>query len=104
MSETALNEEAVRAALSEVIDPELGYNIVDLGLVYHIGVADGMIEVEMTMTTPGCPAQDFIVTGVERRLSLLPGVKGIFVDLVWTPPWSPARMSDRAKAHFRIRE
>lgn len=96
--------EDVREALRDVIDPELGFNIVDLGLVYEIGIEGGLIDVAMTMTTPGCPAQDYIVTGVERRLAGLAGVSGVFVNVVWTPAWSPRRMSAVAKAHFRIRE
>ncbi len=94
----------VREALRDVIDPELGYNIVDLGLVYDIGIEDGLIDVRMTMTTPGCPAQDYIVTGVERRLADVAGVTGVFVTVVWSPAWSPRMMSPSAKAHFRIRE
>lgn len=100
----ALSEAALRAALHDVIDPELGYNIVDLGLVYDLAVEGGIVDVTMTMTTPGCPAQDYIVGGVERRLAETPGVKGVFVTLVWSPAWSPRRMSAEAKAHFRIRE
>lgn len=96
--------EDVREALRDVIDPELGFNIVDLGLIYEIGIEGGLIDVAMTMTTPGCPAQDYIVTGVERRLAGLAGVSGVFVNVVWTPAWSPRRMSAVAKAHFRIRE
>lgn len=96
--------ESVRDALHDVIDPELGFNIVDLGLVYDIGIEDGIVDVSMTMTTPGCPAQDYIVTGVERRLADVSGVTGVFVTVVWSPAWSPRQMSPVAKAHFRIRE
>lgn len=99
-----LTDAALRAALLDVIDPELGYNIVDLGLVYDIRLEGGVIDVTMTMTTPGCPAQDYIVGGVEHRLAEEPGVTGVFVSVVWTPAWSPRRMSPEAKAHFRIRE
>ncbi len=99
-----LSEERVRAALREVIDPELGYNIVDLGLVYGVGIEGGVVDVAMTMTTPGCPAQDYLVSGVEHRLAEEAGVTGVFVTVVWTPAWSPQRMSAEAKTHFRIRE
>ena len=98
----ALTQDTVRAALRDVIDPELGFNIVDLGLVYDIAIEDGIVDVRMTMTTPGCPAQDYIVNGVERRLAQHEGTTGIFVDVVWDPPWSPDLMSALAKAHFRI--
>ena len=99
-----LTDPALREVLRDVIDPELGYNIVDLGLVYDIGIEGGVVDVAMTMTTPGCPAQDYIVGGVEHRLAEVAGVTGVFVTVVRSPAWSPRRMSPEAKAHFRIRE
>ena len=89
-------------ALHEVIDPELGYNIVDLGLIYSLDVDDGVVRVRMTMTTPGCPAQDYIMSGVYERARNLPGVTNVEIDLVWEPRWSPKQMSPVAKAHFGI--
>ncbi|MBX5452356.1 MAG: metal-sulfur cluster assembly factor [Acidobacteriia bacterium] len=97
-------EASVREALHDVIDPELGFNIVDLGLVYDVNIDGRVVDVRMTMTTPGCPAQGFIVSGVEERLAQEEGITGVFVDVVWDPPWSPRMMSPVAKAHFRIRE
>lgn len=99
-----LTDASLREALRDVIDPELGYNIVDLGLVYDIGIEGGIVDVAMTMTTPGCPAQEYIVSGVEHRLAEVAGVTGVFVTVVWSPAWSPRRMSPEAKARFRIRE
>ena len=99
-----LAEAALREALRDVIDPELGYNIVDLGLIYGIAIEGGVVDVTMTMTTPGCPAQDYIVGGVEHRLAEEPGVTDVFVTVVWDPRWSPRLMSPAAKAHFHIRE
>ncbi|MGH7057308.1 MAG: metal-sulfur cluster assembly factor [Acetobacteraceae bacterium] len=96
------DREALFDALHDVIDPELGFNIVDLGLVYDIAVADRQVTVTMTMTTPGCPAQDYITQGVEQRLLQEEALTGIFVDVVWEPRWSPEKMSPVAKAHFRI--
>lgn len=105
MGESALlTAETVRDALHDVIDPELGYNIVDLGLVYDITIDGGTVDVNMTMTTPGCPAQDYITRGVAHRLAGVPGVTGAFVSVIWEPPWSPHLMSPAAKAHFHIRE
>ncbi len=102
---TPLPTEAdVRAALSDVIDPELGFNIVNLGSVYGVAIDGQIADVRVTMTTPGCPAQGFIVNGVEQRLARDEGITGVFVDVVWDPPWSPRLMSPAAKAHFRIRE
>lgn len=96
--------DTVRTALLDVNDPELGFNIVDLGLIYDVSIEGRIIDMKMTMTTPGCPAQEYIVGGVEQRLGQEDGVSGIFVEVVWDPPWSPAKMSPVAKAHFRIRE
>lgn len=89
-------------ALHEVIDPELGYNIVDLGLIYSLEVNEGVVEITMTMTTPGCPAQDYILSGVYERSRTLPGVKNVDIDLVWEARWSPKKMSPVAKAHFGV--
>ena len=99
-----LTDTLLREALHHVIDPELGYNIVDLGLVYGVAIEDGVVDVTMTMTTPGCPAQDYIAGGVEHRFAGEPGVIGVFVTAVWDPAWSPRLMSAAAKAHFHIRE
>jgi len=109
MATTALPDdaelrEALREALRDVIDPELGYNIVDLELVYDIAAEGGIVDVTMTMTTPGCTAQDYIVAGVERCLAEEAGVTGVCVNVVWSPAWSPRRMSARARSVFNIRE
>jgi len=101
-SAPALTQVTARAALRDVIDLELGFNIVDLGLVYDIAIEDGIVDVRMTMTTPVCPAQDHIVNGVGRRLAQHGGTTGIFVGVVWDPTWSSDLMSAVAKAHFRI--
>jgi metal-sulfur cluster biosynthetic enzyme len=98
----ALDADAVTDALRDVIDPELGYNIVDLGLIYALAVEAGVVTLTMTMTTPGCPAQDYLVAGVEDRVRQLPGVADLKLDVVWEPPWSPQRMSSLAKAQLGI--
>lgn len=87
----------VREALHAVIDPELGIDIVNLGMVYLIRVEQGHVQVEMTLTTPGCPLHGSIRADVERVLLQLPGVDTVLVDLVWDPPWTPEAMSDTAK-------
>ncbi len=91
-------------ALKEVKDPELDYNIVDLGLVYHADVVDGVPSVVMTMTTPGCPAVEFIEQGTRERLLQLPGVSEARVEVVWSPPWEPSMMSRGAQEHFGFTE
>jgi metal-sulfur cluster biosynthetic enzyme len=91
-------EEMVREALREnVIDPEIGVNVVDLGLVYGIEVKDATAEVTMTLTTPMCPLGPYIDQEVRSAVSDVPGVENAKVNLVWTPPWDPSKMSEEAK-------
>jgi len=99
---SAPTSEEMREALKDVFDPELGYNIVDLGLVYKIEIADAVVRVTMTLTTPGCPASDMITGGVKQRLEMVDGVDDIDIDLVWEPRWSPQAMSPVAKEHFGV--
>lgn len=95
-----LTDSEVLEALKDVIDPELGYNIVDLGLIYGVTITDGLVDIVMTMTTPGCPATNYIESGTYERLLRIQGVKDAHVDVVWTPPWDPSMMSPDAKAYF----
>lgn len=94
--------EELRECLKDVFDPELGYNIVDLGLVYEIEIEDSLVIVTMTLTTPGCPASDVIQGGVVQRLGAEEGVDEVAIDLVWEPRWGPQAMSPVAKEHFGI--
>ena len=88
----------VRAVLREVIDPELGINIVDLGLVYGIEVDGADVRITMTMTTPACPLRDYIQDLVESAVtSQLPGVQRVEVEIVLEPPWSEEMMTDAAR-------
>lgn len=82
--------------LYQVIDPEIGVNIVDLGLVFGIEVADGLVTITMTLTTPGCPLAGYIEDCIHRALWGLPGVARIDVAVVWDPPWGPELMSQQA--------
>jgi metal-sulfur cluster biosynthetic enzyme len=93
-----------REALERVIDPELGYNIVGLGLVYGVAAdADGKVNIEMTTTTMGCPATDYLLSGAQNSLVNLPGVTSVEVDLTYDPPWTPDMMEPMAKDRFGIR-
>ena len=94
--------ETLAEALKAVIDPELGYNIVDIGLVYDIEAEDGRARILLTTTTPGCPATDYIRHAAEERAAAVPGIAAVDVVMTWTPRWSPERMSAEAKAHFGI--
>lgn len=96
-------------ALTQCYDPEIPVNIVDLGLIYDVrfnpsagepGSQD--VEIEMTMTSPGCPSHVGISEDVRRKVQALPGVNSVNVNLVWTPPWSPERLSAVARQKLGI--
>lgn len=92
-----MTAEEVRDALRGVVDPELGASIVDLGLVYDVQVIGAKVFVTMTLTTPLCPMNEMIPDAVRQAIGALPGVGGVDVDLVWTPPWEPQMMSRELK-------
>ena len=90
--------ENVIAALKDIFDPEIPVNIYDLGLIYGVEIdADGGAVVTMTLTTPHCPVAESMPGEVELRVSAVPGVRDAEVNLVWDPPWDPAKMSDEAR-------
>jgi metal-sulfur cluster biosynthetic enzyme len=84
-------------SLREVIDPELGINIVDLGLVSGVDVDDAGVHVRLTMTTPACPLGEQLVSDAEERLRASVPAEAVDVQIVWDPPWDPARMTDAAR-------
>ncbi len=92
------NPSMVQSLLREVIDPEIGINIIDLGLVYNIRVSEGVALIQMTMTTPGCPLTGYFEDALHRTLFGAPGIEDVDMRIVWDPPWSPDMMSRRAKA------
>jgi len=96
-------ETALWDALRQVIDPELGVNIVDLGLVYSITSEAGHVTVIMTVTTPGCPMEYSLVFGVETAVLATPGVLGVQVEVVHEPRWEPCMMTPEARAQAGIR-
>jgi metal-sulfur cluster biosynthetic enzyme len=98
----ALSADQVKLALRKVKDPELGLNIVDLGLVYDIAITENDIHVDMTLTSPGCPAGPQIMTDVERALQALPGVGEVELNLVWSPYWTPDRIEPRVRAYMGL--
>jgi len=100
-AETEVTESQVLEALREVMDPELGINIVDLGLVYDVAIAGADVRVKMTLTTPGCPMHDSLVKGAERALGRIPGIASAAVELVWAPPWNPNMISPQGIAAMR---
>lgn len=97
--------EDVTDALCRVIDPELGYNIVGLGLVYDVAIeAGGVARVTMTTTTRGCPATSYLMEGARDAAVSVPGIEVVEVALSYEPPWTPEMMSPEAKARFGIRD
>ena len=104
----ALAEDKVREALKEVIDPELYVNIVDLGLIYVVDVGqekeDGRhdVAVEMTMTSPMCPAGPQLIAGAKNAVESLEEVDTAEVKVVMDPPWTPEKMTDEARDHLGI--
>ncbi len=91
-------EERIIEALRTIFDPEIPVNIYDLGLVYGIDVTpEGEVKISMTLTSPGCPVAGSMPPAVEQRVSAVPGVKAVNVDLVWDPPWHPGMMSEAAR-------
>lgn len=95
-----IDAEAALDALSQVIDPELGLDVVSLGLVYELHLADGVATVVMTLTTPGCPLHGSIRADVEGRLTAMPGVDVVDVQLVWDPAWTPSRITAEGRAQL----
>lgn len=93
-----MTEADVLAALKQVDDPEVGINVVDLGLVYGVSIDGDTVRVELTMTTPACPLGDHIVDAAEQAIrSSVPGAGEVAIELVWDPPWAPDRMSEAAR-------
>ena len=99
----SISPDQAKLALRKVKDPELGLNIIDLGLVYDITVNEkNDIHVDMTLTSPGCPAGPQIMTDVERVLQALPGVGEVELNLVWSPYWTPERIEPRVRAYMGL--
>lgn len=99
-----ITEEQVWNELKTVIDPELNINIVDLGLIYDVGINQdkGKVEVTMTLTTPGCPLSMVFEEWVPDAVKKVEGVKDVKINLVWEPLWDPEKMSDDVKEQLGI--
>ena len=89
--------ERLWAALAEVQDPEMPVNLVDLGVIYRINETDGVVEVDLTFTAMGCPASEFILEDVRERLLREEGVSEVRINIVWSPPWTAARMTEAGR-------
>ena len=99
---SVVNVEHVRDSLKKCMDPEVPLSIVDMGLIYGIDVtANNDVNIEMTMTTKGCPLHETMVDDVKRYAKKVSGVKNVDVEIVWDPPWTMDKMSDEAKAMMK---
>ena len=95
---------AIRTLLKQVLDPEVGMNIVDLGLIYGVDITpERTAEIVMTLTSPGCPAGPEIITSVQREAhAAFPDLEEVNIHLTWSPFWNPDMMSDDAKEELGI--
>ncbi len=93
-----LSKDDILSALSEVYDPEIPINIVDMGLIYKVNIDDeNNVEVDMTMTTRGCPMHSMMTYQAQKRLEQIKGIGKVKVNLVWDPPWTPEMISQKIK-------
>jgi len=90
-------------AICSVYDPEIPVNIHELGLIYDVQIDDaGKVVIQMTLTAPGCPSAQYLPIEVESKVSQVPGVTAVTVEVVWDPPWTPDRMSEAARLELGI--
>jgi len=99
-----IKKESIIEALKDCYDPEIPINIVDLGLIYDLKIDENdRVYIKMTLTAPGCPMHSLITEQVKQAVKRVEGVKEVFVEVVWDPPWSPERMSNEAKKLLGIK-
>jgi len=95
--------DSIVAALKTVYDPEIPADIYELGLIYKVDIADDRkVSIEMTLTTPNCPSAAELPAMVENAVGSVPGVGHVTVNIVWSPPWDPSRMSDEARVALNM--
>ncbi|MDG5789174.1 metal-sulfur cluster assembly factor [Evansella sp. AB-P1] len=99
MTKQIVKEELMKQ-LESVIDPELGVDVVNLGLIYEVIIKETDVKIVMTLTTPGCPLHDTMINGVKSAIQHHPNVTSCHVELVWEPAWTPERMSEKVRDMF----
>ncbi len=97
-----VTEDTVFEAVKEIIDPEVGINIVDMGLIYGVDIEADTVNITMTLTSPGCPAGGQLINGTQHVTQQLDGVEEVNVNVVWTPRWTPEMMTEEAKDELGI--
>jgi metal-sulfur cluster biosynthetic enzyme len=101
--QSALTEERVREELKSVVDPEIGLDVINLGLIYDVKVDGDKVTVVMTLTSPGCPVAGMFLANVKNAVEAIPGVAECTVDLTFNPPWDPrSHASEEAKMMLGI--
>jgi metal-sulfur cluster biosynthetic enzyme len=96
------DQETIYAALKQIYDPEVGINIVDMGLIYSLDIEDNKVDLTMTLTSPGCPAGPQILGQIDSAIKALDNVQDVDIKVVWSPPWSPDMLSEEAKDQLGI--
>lgn len=96
----AISADQARLVLRRVKDPELNLNIVDLGLIYDVHVNGADVQIDMSLTSPGCPSGPEIMGEAEQQLRTIPGIGEVTMNLVWSPPWTPERIEPRVRAYM----
>ncbi len=97
-----VTEDTVFEAVKEIIDPEVGINIVDMGLIYGVDIEEETVNITMTLTSPGCPAGGQLINGTQHVTQQLDGVEEVNINVVWTPRWTPEMMTEEAKDELGI--
>lgn len=100
VSTVGVTLDQAKLVLRRVKDPELNLNIVDLGLIYDIQVDGADINVDMSLTSPGCPSGPEIMGEAEKQLRTVPGVGDVKINLIWSPPWTPDRIEPRVRTYL----
>ena len=97
-----VSKEEILTQLKSVLDPEIAFNIVDLGLVYDVQISGSAVSIKMTLTTPLCPMGPEMIEEVKKKVSAIEGVEKVDVEIVWEPPWTPEKMSDQARIELGL--
>lgn len=97
---SAIFADQARLVLRRVKDPDLNINIVDLGLIYEVHVNGSNVQIDISLTSPGCPSGPEIMGEAEQQLRLIPGIGDVTMNLVWSPPWTPERIEPRVRAYM----
>ncbi len=97
-----VTEDKIKEMLKGVKDPEVGLNIVDMGLIYNVDISGSKVDIEMTLTSPACPAGPQILSEIDMSLKELEDIDDVNINVVWSPPWDPSRMSEDGKDELGI--